>query len=99
MRLGPLLRNNKTKCIILGIHLLPDHVISVPVPHLALTDITWSSDFPLYLWLYLIYKHHTLDIQFHIASDLIFFVGNCDLYFMVQRFCLGRHHTLGTCSV
>ena len=56
----------KTKSIILGIHLLLDHVISVPYPHLALTKITWSSDFALYLWLYLIDKHHALDT----CSDL-----------------------------
>ena len=30
-------------------------------------------------------KHHTLDTsQFHTASDLILFVGHCDLYFMDQ---------------
>ena len=28
---------------------------------LALTCITWSSHFALYLWLYLIDKYHTLD--------------------------------------
>ena len=26
-------------------------------------------------------------VQFHTASDLIYFVGQCDLYFMVQWFC------------
>ena len=51
----------RSKSIILGIHLLLDHVISVPDPHLAVTCITWSIDFALYLWLYLIDKHHTLD--------------------------------------
>ena len=59
MHLGPLLSNNKSKSIILGI--LLHHVISVHDPHLALTDITWSSAS---------------------ASDLLCFVGHCDLYFM-----------------
>ena len=46
---------------------------------------TLPSDFALYLWLYLIDKHHTLDtFQFHTVSDLIFFIGHCDLNFMVQ---------------
>ena len=78
MHLGPLLSNNKD-------YLLLHHVISVPDPHLVLTYITLSSDFALYLWLYLIDKHHTLDtFQFHTVSDLIFFIGHCDLNFMVQ---------------
>ena len=51
----------RSKSIILGIHLLLDHVISVPDPHLAVTFITWSINFALYFWLYLIDKHHTLD--------------------------------------
>ena len=70
----------RTKSIILGIHLLLDHAISVPDPHLALTYISWSSDFASYLWLYPIDEHHTLDTQ----SDLILYVGHCDLYFVVQ---------------
>ena len=73
-----------TKSIILGIQLPLDLVISVPDPHLALTYITCSRDFDLYLGLYLIDKDHTLIlVQFHTASDLIF-VAYCDLYFMVQ---------------
>ena len=36
-------------------------VTSVPDPQLALTYITLTSDFALYLWLYPIDKHHTLD--------------------------------------
>ena len=71
----------RTKSIILGIHLLLDHVISVPDPHLALTYITWSGDFVLYLWLYLD-KHHTLYTcsVSHCKWPHIF-IGHCDLYF------------------
>ena len=66
--------------------MLLDHVISVFNPYLALTYIIWSSDFALYLWPYLIDKHHTwILVQFHV-SDLIVFVGHCDLYFMVLWF-------------
>ena len=36
----------RTESIILGIHFLIDHIISVPDPHLALTYITWSSKLP-----------------------------------------------------
>ena len=35
----------RTKRIILGIHLLLHHVISVHDPHLAFTYVTWSIDF------------------------------------------------------
>ena len=59
MRLGPLV-TMRTKSIIHGIHLLLHHVLSVIDPHLALTYTARSSDFALYLWLYLIDKHHTL---------------------------------------
>ena len=82
-----------------------------------LTYISWSIDFALYLWLYVIDKHQTLGIcsiwhwvwphiscrslwpifhgpvilpcisimlwilvQFHTASDLLCFVGHCNLY-------------------
>ena len=38
----------------LHIHLLLHYVISVHDPHLALAYITWSCDFALYLWLYVI---------------------------------------------
>ena len=61
MYLGPLFSNNKDKRVILGIHLLLDHSISVPYPHPTLTYITGFRDFALYLWLCLIEKHHTLD--------------------------------------
>ena len=51
-------------------------------------NISCSSDFALYPWLYLINKHLLwVFVQFHTASDHIFFVGHCDLYFMVQWFC------------
>ena len=34
---------------------------------------SWSSDFALYLWLYLTNRHPTLVlVQFHTASDLLF---------------------------
>ena len=71
----------KTKSIIL---------VSVSDPHLALTYMTWSSDFALYMYLWpcLIDKEGIIlwilvqsDIP---VNDLILFVGHCDLHFMVQ---------------
>ena len=75
----------RTKSIILGIHLLLHHVNSVHDPHLALTYMIWSSNFALYLWLYIIDKHHTLGTcsVSHCEWPHIF-IGHCDQYFMVQ---------------
>ena len=44
-----------------------------------MTYITWSSDFAIYLWLYLIDKHHSLGTC---SVSLFFFVDHCGLYFM-----------------
>ena len=60
MSFGPLLSNSKDQEHDTW-HTLQDYVISMQDPHLTLTYIMWSSDFALYLWLYLIDKHHTLD--------------------------------------
>ena len=85
--------------MILGNHLLLDHVISVPYSYLALIYITWAIDFAVYLWLY-------LQVPFHTASDLIFFVGHCtyvswssDFALYLRPYQLGRHDTSGICSV
>ena len=55
-----------------------------------MTYISWSSDFALYLEDCLMYKHHTsvLWAQYDPILDLKINVGHCDLYFMVQWFCL-----------
>ena len=87
MHSGPLLSNNKANSIILCIHLLLHHVISVHDPHLALTYISWSSDLPcisdpiikedIILWIL---------VRSVTVNDLILFVGNCDPYLMAQQF-------------
>ena len=59
-----------THSIILGIHLLLDHVISVLDPHPALTYNTWPSDFALYLCLFPIDKHHALDTRSVLHCEL-----------------------------
>ena len=48
-----------------------------------------TSDFALYLEDYLMYEHHTLGFWvYDLTCDLRINVGHCDLYFMVQWFCL-----------
>ena len=49
---------------------------------------SWSSDFAIYLEDYLMYVHHTLGLWISITWDLKINVGHCDLYFIVQWFCL-----------
>ena len=58
MHLGQLLSNNKDQQHNTW-HTLLHHVLSVIDTQVALTYITWPSDFALYIWLYLIDKHHT----------------------------------------
>ena len=55
--------------------------------------ILWPSDFALYLKDYLMYVYHTLGVWISTTSrdvtfDLKINVGHCDLYSMVQWFCL-----------
>ena len=51
--------------------------------------ISWSSGFALYLEDYLMYEHHILGLwSIWPTFDLKINVGDCDLYFMVQWFCL-----------
>ena len=56
----------------------------------TVTYISWSSKFALYLEDYLIYQHHTLGLWVNMTWCLTskINVGHCDLYFMVQWFCL-----------
>ena len=60
------------------------------VSHCEWPHISWSSDFALYFRRYQIWRHHTLDTcsVSDTVNDLILFGGHCDLYFMVQWFCL-----------
>ena len=51
--------------------------------NICVTYISRSSDFALYLENYLIYEHHTLRLWVSMTSKYL-----CDLYFMVQWFCL-----------
>ena len=89
MCLGPLLSNNK------DLEHNTWHTLTSRSYHLSawstsgFTYVTRSSDFALYLWLYLIYKHHTLDTcsVTHCEWPHIF-CSQCDLYFIVQWFCL-----------
>ena len=66
-------------------HWLVGHEVKV-----SMTHISWSSDFALYLEDYLMYEHHTLGlwVSMTLMFDLKKFVAHCDLYFMVQWFCL-----------
>ena len=107
MRLDTLHSNNKDLEHYVWHILTSRYVISAPDQYLILTCIIWSSDFALYLWLYLINKHHTLDTSSvsHCEGPHIF-VSLCDLYFMVKWVALylkpyqiGWHHTLDTCSI
>ena len=51
--------------------------------------ISWSDDFALYLEDYLMYEHHTLGLCVSKTTfDLKINVVHCDLYFIVQWFCL-----------
>ena len=51
-----------------------------------MTYISWSSEFALYLDL--MYEHHTLGLWVSSTHDFKINVCHCDLYFMVQWFCL-----------
>ena len=54
-----------------------------------MTYIPWSSDFALYLEDYLIYEHHLgLWVSMTQSFYLKINIGHCDLYLMVQRFCV-----------
>ena len=55
-----------------------------------MTCISRLSDFALYLEDYSMYNYDTLEkmSQYDLMLDLKIKVGHCDLYFMVQRFCL-----------
>ena len=55
-----------------------------------MTFISWSSDFALYIEDYLLHEHHSLGLWVSMTQHLTSKtnVGNCDLYFMVQWFCL-----------
>ena len=56
-----------------------------PTFDLAVTYISWSSDFALYLENFSMVEHHIFGImnQHDPTSDLKIFVGHRDLYFMV----------------
>ena len=60
-----------------------------------MTYISWSSDFALYLWLYLIDKHDALGTCS--ASHYISWSSDFALY--LGPYQIGGHHTLDTCSV
>ena len=66
-------------------HWLVGHEMKVSMTHISL-----SRDFALYLEDYLMYEHHTLGLWVSITPtfNLKINVGYCDLYFMVQWFCL-----------
>ena len=57
--------------------------------NVTVTYISWSSDFALYLEDSLMYVHHTSGLWVSMTRCLTSkHVGHCDLYFMVQWFCL-----------
>ena len=75
----------KQECITLWILVQSDTVNDLTL-FVGQCDLYFmSSDFALYLWLYLTNRHHILVlVQFYTASDLVFFVGHCDLYFIIH---------------
>ena len=64
-------------------HWLVGHELKV-----SMTHISRSTDFALYLEDYLMYEHHTLGLWVWPDVWPQNNVGHCDLYFMVQWFCL-----------
>ena len=63
-----------------------DPKFDLNINEVTVTYISWSSDFVLHLEDYLMYEHHTLGL--YRTFDLKINVGLCDLYFMVEWFCL-----------
>ena len=72
-----------------GILVPCDPILTSKYISVGVTYISWFSDFALYLEYHLLDKCHTWDITSMWPNEWpLLYLGHCDLYFMLQWFCL-----------